>query len=72
MADSTKDSELAALRETTRNLVDAKQTVKGLLAQRDNHILAAKEAGASWKEIQEDGDLTPGGLRKVLQRHNLL
>ena len=72
MASSTKDNELAALRDTIKNLDDAKQSVNDLLAQRDKHILAAKEAGASWKEIQEDGHLTPGGLRKVLQRHNLL
>lgn len=72
MADSTKDTELAALRETISALDDAKQTVNDLLARRDRHLLAAKAAGASWKELQEDGQLTPGGLRKVLQRHNLL
>lgn len=72
MADSTKDTELAALRDTVKDLDEAKQTVNDLLAQRDTHIIAAKEAGASWRELQQDGDLTPGGLRKVLQRHDLL
>ena len=72
MAYSTKDTELAALREAVKNLDDAKQTVNDLLAQRDTRLLAAKTAGASWAELQRDGDLTPGGLRKVLQRHNLL
>lgn len=72
MADTTKDSELAALRDTLKALVDAKQTVNDLLAQRDTHILAAKKAGASWTELQKDGQLTPGGLRKILQRHDLL
>jgi hypothetical protein len=72
MADTTKDSELAALRETVKSLGEARQTVNDLLALRDTHILAAKEAGASWKELQHDGELTPGGLRKVLQRYNLL
>jgi hypothetical protein len=72
VADSTKDTELAALRDTVEKLDEAKQSVNDLLAQRDNHIIAAKEAGASWKELQQDGDLTPGGLRKVLQRHDLL
>lgn len=69
---STKDAELADLRETVKNLDKAKQTVNDLLAQRDTHILAAKKAGASWTELQKDGHLTPGGLRKVLQRHDLL
>ncbi|ETD34346.1 MULTISPECIES: hypothetical protein [Williamsia] len=72
MADSIKDTELAALRETVKKLDEAKRTVNELLTQRDIHLLAAKKAGASWKELQQDGDLTPGGLRKVLQRHNLL
>lgn len=72
MADSTKDTELAALRDTVKDLDQAKKTVNDLLAQRDTYIIAAKEAGASWKELQQDGDLTPGGLRKVLQRHDLL
>lgn len=72
MADTTKDTELAALRDTLNHLVEAKQTVNDLLAQRDTHILAAKEAGASWNELQKDGQLTAGGLRKVLQRHDLL
>ncbi|MFJ6099135.1 MULTISPECIES: hypothetical protein [Actinomycetes] len=72
MTDSTKDTELAALRDTVKDLDEAKQAVNDLLAQRDTHIIAAKQAGASWKELQQDGDLTPGGLRKVLQRHDLL
>jgi hypothetical protein len=72
MADTTKDSELAALRQILNELSAAKQTVNDLLAQRDTHILAAKNAGASWTELQKDGQLTPGGLRKVLQRHDLL
>lgn len=72
MADPDKDTELAALRHTLTELAAAKQTVTDLLAQRDTHILAAKQAGASWTELQQDGQLTPGGLRKVLQRHNLL
>lgn len=72
MAYSTKDAELAALRDTVKHLDRAKQTLNNFLAQRDTHIIAAKEAGASWKELQQDGDLTPGGLRKVLQRHDLL
>lgn len=72
MVDSTKDTELAALRNAVANLENAKQTVADLIAQRDIHLIAAKKAGASWKELQQTGDLTPGGLRKVLQRHNLL
>ncbi|MBA4023886.1 MAG: hypothetical protein C0482_16125 [Gordonia sp.] len=72
MADTTKDTELAALRDTLTELAVAKQTVTDLLAQRDTHILAAKKAGASWTELQKYGELSPGGLRKVLQRHNLL
>ena len=72
VAETTKDIELAALRRTTEALNRTKQTVSELIAERDTHILGAKEAGASWTELQRDGNLSPGGLRKVLQRHDLI
>lgn len=72
VAEATKESELAALRRAIEALSDAQQTVSDLLVTRDTHILAAKKAGASWTELQKAGDLSPGGLRKVLQRHDLL
>lgn|GEM_PF-5480239 len=72
MAETTKDTELQALRRSIEALSAAQQTVSELLADRDTHILAAKKAGASWTELQKAGDLSPGGLRKVLQRHDLL
>ena len=72
MSETSKDNELEALRRSIEALSTAQQTVSDLLAERDTHILAAKAAGASWTELQNAGDLSPGGLRRVLQRHNLL
>lgn len=67
-----KDALLQKVAASTAAL-DAKQTeLADLITQRDEAIVAAKAAGATWPELQQQAHLTPGGLRKVLQRKGLL
>ncbi|MBJ7287581.1 hypothetical protein [Williamsia sp.] len=70
MAD--KEALLAKVAASTAAL-DAKQAeITDLITERDDNIVAAKSAGATWPELQEQAHLTPGGLRKVFQRKGLL
>lgn len=65
---SQKSAALRRVRAEASELARLDDDRSHHLALRDKAIRQAKEAGATWTELQSEADLTPAGLRKALSR----
>jgi hypothetical protein len=63
-----KSAALRRIRDQASQIDRIDKDRKRHLALRDKAIRQAKDAGATWTELQHEARLTPAGLRKALSR----